>query len=80
MVEIITTNVAASFATAFSKLNVTLPSTPIISNGSASDPSRISFKAKELGFFDPELLIEYGLRNMVRTSKNIIYRNVHLFV
>src|SRR6266536_4538846 len=50
--EIITTSVAASFATAFSKLNITPPSTPTTSNGSASDPSRTSFKAEELGFFD----------------------------
>ena len=80
MAEIITTNVTANFATAFSKLNVTPPSTPTISNGSASDPSRTSFKAEELDFFDPELPIEYGSRDVVRIDKNTIYRSVYLFV
>jgi len=81
MVEIIATNVAASFVTVFIKFNLTPPSTSIISNGSTSiDPSRIFFKAEELGFFDPELPIEYGLGDVVKTSKNTIYRNVYLFV
>ena len=80
MVEIIVTNVAANFATAFFKFNVTPPSTPTTNNGSASDPSRTSFKAEELGFFDPELPIEYGSGDVVRTGKDTIYRSVHLFV
>ena len=80
MAEIITTSVAVSFATTFFKLNVTPPSTPIISNGSASDPSRTSFKAEELDFFDLELPIEYGLGDVVRIDKDTIYRSVHLFV
>ncbi len=76
MVEIIATSVAASFATTFSKLNLTPPSTPTI----FVDPSRISFKVEELGFFDPELPIEYGLGDVIRIGKNTIYRSVHLFV
>ncbi len=76
MVEIIATSVAASFATAFSKLNLISPSISITS----VDPSRTFFKAEELGFFDPELPIEYGPGDVIRTSKNIIYRSVHLFV
>ena len=80
MVEIIVTSVAASFATTFSKLNVTPPSTPTTSNGSASDPSKTSFKTEELGFFDLELPIEYDSKDVIRTGKNTIYSNVHLFV
>ncbi len=80
MVEIIVTSVAASFATTFSKLNVTPPSTPTTSNGSASDPSKTSFKTEELGFFDLELPIEYDSKDVIRTGKNTIYGNVHLFV
>ena len=80
MVEIIVTNVAANFATVFSKLNITSPSTSITSNGSVSDPLRTSFKAEELGFFDPELPIEYGLGDVVKIDKNTIYRNIHLFI
>ncbi len=80
MAEIIATNVTANFATIFSKLNVTPPSTPTISNDSASDPSRTSFKTEELGFFDPELPIEYGLENVIKTDKNTTYRSVHLFI
>ncbi len=80
MAEIIATSVAASFATAFSKLNITPPSTPTISNGSASDSSRTSFKAEKLNFFDPKFPIEYGLGDVVRTNKDMIYRSVHLFV
>jgi len=72
--------VAASFATAFSKLNVTSLSTPITSNDLVSDSSKTSFKIEELGFFDPELPIEYGLEDVIRTDKNMIYRSVHLFV
>ena len=80
MAEIIATNVTANFATIFSKLNVTSPSIPIINNGLVSDPSKTSFKAEELGFFDPKLPIEYGLGDVMRTGKNTIYRSVHLFV
>ena len=81
MVEIITTTVAASFATAFSKLNLTPPSTPTTSNDSTSiDPSRTSFKTEELDFFDPKLPIEYGSGDVVKTGKNTSYRSVHLFV
>ncbi len=80
MTEIITTNMTANFATIFSKFNVISPSTPIISNGLVSDPLKTSFKAEELGFFDLELPIEYGLENVVRIDKNMIYRSVHLFV
>ncbi len=80
MAEIITISVAANFATAFSKFNVTPPSTPTTSNGSTSDPSRTFFKAEKLGFFDPELPIEYDSGNVVRIGKNTIYRSVHLFV
>jgi len=80
MVEIIVTNVAANFATAFFKFNVTPPSTSIINDGSTSDPPRISFKVEKLNFFDPELPIEYGLGDVVRIGKDTIYRNVHLFV
>ena len=76
MVEIIAISVAASFATAFSKLNLTPPSTFTIS----VDPSRTSFKTEELGFFDLEFPIEYGLGDVIRTSKNTIYRSVYLFV
>ena len=71
---------AASFATIFSKFNVTSPSTPIISDDSVSDPPRISFKVEELSFFDPEFPIEYGLGDVVRIGKNTIYRSVYLFV
>ena len=70
----------ANFATAFSKLNVTPPSTPTTNNDSISDPSKTSFKTEELGFFDPELPIEYGSGNVIKTSKDTIYRSVHLFV
>ncbi len=80
MVEIIATSVAANFATVFSKLNVISPSIFIISNGSVSDPSRIFFKVEELGFFDPELPIEYGSEDVIKTNKNMIYRNIYLFV
>ncbi len=76
MAEIIVTSVAASFATAFSKFNLTSPSISTIS----VDSLRISFKAEELGFFDPELPIEYGLEDVVRIGKNTIYRSVYLFV
>ena len=76
MAEIIVISVAASFATVFFKFSLTPPSTFIIS----VDPSRTSFKAEELDFFDPELPIEYGSGDVVRTSKNTIYRSVHLFV
>ncbi len=71
---------AASFATVFSKLNITPPSAPITSNDSVSDSLKISFKTEELDFFNPELPIEYGSRNVIKINKNIIYRNVHLFV
>ena len=72
---------AANFAITFSKLNLAPPSTPIISNGLISiDPSRTSFKIEELGFFDPELPIEYGPENVIKNEKNTIYRSVHLFV
>ncbi len=80
MVEIIAISVAASFATVFSKFNVIISSISIISNDSVSDPSRISFKVEELGFFDPKLPIEYGLGNVVRIGKDTIYRSVYLFV
>ena len=80
MVKIITTSVAASFATVFFKLNVISPSISTTSNDSASDPLRISFKVEELGFFDLELPIEYGSKNLIRISKDTIYRSVHLFV
>ncbi len=80
MTKIITTSVAASFATVFSKLNVIPPSIFITSNGSVSDPLRIFFKVEELGFFDPELPIEYGLGNVIRTDKDTIYRSVYLFI
>ncbi len=80
MVEIITTNVAASFATVFSKFNLTLSSTPTSDNLTSIDPSRIFFKIEELGFFDPELPIEYGLGDVVKIGKNTIYHSVHLFV
>src|SRR6266536_4230007 len=80
MAEIIVISVAVNFATILSKFNVTPPSTSIISNGSVSDPSRTSFKVEELGFFDSELLIEYGSGDVVRIGKDIIYRSVHLFV
>jgi len=81
MAEIIATNVTISFATVFFKFNLIPPSTPTISNGSISiDPSKTSFKAEELGFFDPEFPIEYGLGDVVKTGKNTIYRSVHLFV
>jgi len=72
--------VADSFATAFSKLNLTPPSTPTSDSSTSIDPSRTSFKAEELGFFDLELPIEYGLGDVVKTGKNTIYRSVHLFV
>ncbi len=80
MAEIIAISVTASFATVFSKLNVISPSIPTINNGSASDPSRTSFKAEELGFFDLEFLIEYGSEDVVRIGKDTIYRSVYLFV
>ncbi len=81
MIEIIVTSVAANFATAFSKFNFTPPSTPIINNRSISiDPSKTFFKAEELGLFDPEFPIEYGPGDVVRISKNTIYRSIHLFV
>ena len=80
MAEIIATSVAASFATAFSKLNLTPSSTPTSDSSTSIDPSRTSFKAEILNFFDPELPIEYGLEDVIRTSKNTIYRSVHLFV
>ncbi len=80
MAEIITTTVAANFATIFSKLNVTSPSIPIINNGLVFDPSKTSFKAEELGFFDPELPIKYGSGDVMRINKNTIYRSVHLFI
>ncbi len=80
MVEIIIINVIANFATVFSKLNVTPSSTFIISDGLVSDPLKIFFKAEELGFFDPELSIEYSSGDVVRTGKNTIYRSVYLFV
>ena len=80
MVEIIVTNVAVNFATAFSKLNVIPLFISTTSNGSVSDPLKTSFKAEELGFFDPEFPIEYGLEDVVRTDKNTIYRNIYLFV
>src|SRR6266536_4894413 len=80
MAEIIATSVAASFATAFSKLNLTPSSTPTSDSSTSIDPSRTSFKAEELGLFDPELPIEYGSGNVMRTGKNTIYRNIYLFV
>ncbi len=76
MAEIITTSVTANFATAFFKLNFTPPSTSTTS----IDPLRISFKAEELDFFDPELPIEYGPGDVIRTGKDTIYRSVYLFV
>jgi len=76
MVEIIAISVAASFATIFSKFNFISPPTSIIS----VDSLRISFKVEELGFFDLEFPIEYGLGDVIRTSKNTIYRSVYLFV
>src|SRR6266536_6069187 len=68
--SLIVISVAVSFVTVFFKFNFILPSIFIISDGLASaDPSRIFFQAEELGFFDPEFPIEYGLRDMVRISK-----------
>ncbi len=80
MAKIITTSMTASFATTFSKLNVTSPSIFIINNDSASDPSKTSFKTEELNFFDPELPIEYSSKNVIKTGKDTIYRSVHLFI
>ncbi len=70
-----------SFITVFFKFNLISPSILIISDGLTSvDPSRTSFKVEKLDFFDPELPIEYGLKNVIKINKNTIYRNVHLFV
>ncbi len=80
MAEIITTNVTANFATTFSKLNLTPPSISTNDSLTSIDPSRTFFKTEELDFFDPKLPIEYGLKDVVRTNKNTIYRSVHLFV
>ncbi len=80
MVEIIVISVVASFAIVFFKFNVISSSTFIISNGSVSDPLRIFFKVEELGFFDPEFPIEYGLGDIVRIGKDTIYRSIYLFV
>ena|SRR6266511_4258230 len=80
MIEIIIISVAASFVTVFSKFNVTPSSTSIISDGSTSDFSKTSFKTEKLNFFDLEFPIEYGSKDVVRISKNIIYRSVYLFV
>jgi len=80
MVEIIAISVAANFATVFFKLNLTPPSIFTSDSLIFIDSSRTSFKAEELDFFDPELPIEYGLEDVVRISKNTIYRSVHLFV
>jgi len=80
MVEIIVINVVASFFTVFFKFNVISPSISIISDGSVFNSSRIFFKAEELDFFDPELPIEYGSRDVVRIDKNTIYRSIYLFV
>ena len=65
-----------NFTTIFSKLNLTPPSTFIIS----VDSSRTFFKTEELGFFDSKFPIEYDLEDVVRIDKNTIYRSVHLFV
>ncbi len=71
---------AASFATAFFKLNLTSPSTFISDSSIFIDPSRISFKTEELDFFDPELPIEYDSEDVIRSGKDTIYRSVHLFI
>ncbi len=71
---------AASFATVFFKLNLTPSSNFISDNLISIDSSRTSFKAEELNFFDPELPIEYGSKNLMRTDKNTIYRNIYLFI
>jgi len=68
--------VVINFTTIFSKLNLTPPSTFIIS----VDSSRTFFKTEELGFFDSKFPIEYDLEDVVRIDKNTIYRSVHLFV
>jgi len=72
--------VAANFATAFFKLNLTSSSISTSDSSTFIDPSRTSFKAEELGFFDSEFPIEYGSGDVIKTSKNTIYRNFHLFV
>ncbi len=80
MVEIIIISVAASFATVFFKFNVISSSISIISDDLVFDPLKIFFKVEELGFFNLEFPIEYGLGDIMGIGKDIIYRNVHLFV
>ncbi len=70
----------ANFATIFFKFNATSSSISIISDGSVSDSLKISFKIEELDFFDPELPIEYDLKDVIKINKNTIYRSVHLFI
>jgi hypothetical protein len=47
---------------------------------SYQDNSKIVFKSKELGFFDPELSEKYNIGNLIYSNKNTIYKNVYLFI
>jgi hypothetical protein len=42
--------------------------------------SKIAFKSKELRFFDPELSEKYNIDDLIYSSKNMIYKSVHLFI
>ena len=71
--------------TAFNQLNIEraieVPSSPSKLNSfSYQYNSKIAFKSEELGFFDPELLEEYNIDNLIYSDKNTIYRSVHLFI
>jgi hypothetical protein len=74
-----------SIATAFNQLGIgratEIPPSPSESNSfSYQDNFKIAFKSTKLKFFDPELSEEYSTNNLIYSSKNTIYRNVHLFI
>jgi hypothetical protein len=71
--------------TVFSQLNIgriiEMLSSPSESNFfSYQNNSKIAFKSEKLGFFDSELSEKYSTGDLIYLDKNIIYKNVHLFI
>jgi hypothetical protein len=42
--------------------------------------SRPQFRPDEVGYFDPHLPADFGAGDMVQTGKDVMYRNIHMFM
>ena len=49
-------------------------------NNSSNDDWKGSFRAQDVGFFDPTLDESYGPGDVVQVGRDVYYRNVYLFV